>query len=66
MSFKQLITEAHKRAAKQVKIYAKILRLSGKYTYRSVLGEMMKNIYHEIKTGINAVLDFEKHLTCNF
>jgi hypothetical protein len=66
MSFKELIKEAHKRAASQVKIYATISRLKGKYSYRSVLGEKMKAIYNEIKTGINAVTEFEKHLTYNF
>lgn len=65
MTFKELIIEAHKRAAKQVEIYATIARLKGLFSYRSILGEKMKDIYYEIKTGMNAVLEFYKPLKYN-
>lgn len=64
MNFSTILKEAHKRAVKQIEVLIKY-GYKKPYTYRFILAGKMKDIFHELRTGINTILDFEKGLTYN-
>ena len=65
MNLRKLMKEAHKRAKSQFAIYATITRMVGKFSYRSLLAEKMKDIYYEVKTGMDKLLAFQSALSYN-